>query len=107
MSSSPFVWRVWRTATVYVAIFEDLLLHPLTPPTPYTALQLLRARGSPCLPSLLLLRSIADFATTQLFPGLIYRMVKPKVVLLIFVSGKIVLTGAKVSFAEPFPPLRR
>lgn len=33
----------------------------------------------------------------ELFPGLIYRMVKPKVVLLIFVSGKIVLTGAKVS----------
>lgn len=32
----------------------------------------------------------------QLFPGLIYRMMKPKVVLLIFVSGKIVLTGAKV-----------
>ncbi|PWZ01498.1 putative TATA-box-binding factor TBP [Testicularia cyperi] len=32
----------------------------------------------------------------ELFPGLIYRMVKPKVVLLIFVSGKIVLTGAKV-----------
>jgi transcription initiation factor TFIID TATA-box-binding protein len=32
----------------------------------------------------------------ELFPGLIYRMVKPKIVLLIFVSGKIVLTGAKV-----------
>ncbi|KAI6110094.1 TBP-domain-containing protein [Pisolithus sp. B1] len=32
----------------------------------------------------------------ELFPGLIYRMLKPKVVLLIFVSGKIVLTGAKV-----------
>ncbi|WVF66936.1 TATA-box-binding protein [Kwoniella sp. CBS 6097] len=32
----------------------------------------------------------------ELFPGLIYRMMKPKVVLLIFVSGKIVLTGAKV-----------
>lgn len=31
-----------------------------------------------------------------MFPGLIYRMIKPKVVLLIFVSGKIVLTGAKV-----------
>lgn len=31
----------------------------------------------------------------ELFPGLIYRMVKPKVVLLIFVSGKVVLTGAK------------
>lgn len=32
----------------------------------------------------------------ELFPGLIYRMVKPKIVLLIFVSGKIVLTGAKM-----------
>eukprot|EP01104_Vermistella_antarctica_P004926 TRINITY_DN15349_c0_g1_i1.p1 TRINITY_DN15349_c0_g1~~TRINITY_DN15349_c0_g1_i1.p1 ORF type:complete len:267 (-),score=46.58 TRINITY_DN15349_c0_g1_i1:172-972(-) len=31
----------------------------------------------------------------ELFPGLIYRMVQPKVVLLIFVSGKIVLTGAR------------
>jgi transcription initiation factor TFIID TATA-box-binding protein len=31
----------------------------------------------------------------ELFPGLIYRMMKPKVVLLIFVSGKIVLTGGK------------
>ncbi|CDF32399.1 unnamed protein product [Chondrus crispus] len=32
----------------------------------------------------------------ELFPGLIYRMLKPKIVLLIFVSGKVVLTGAKV-----------
>jgi len=31
----------------------------------------------------------------ELFPGLIYRMKQPKVVLLIFVSGKLVLTGAK------------
>ncbi|GLH13320.1 TATA-box-binding protein [Gryllus bimaculatus] len=31
----------------------------------------------------------------ELFPGLIYRMVKPRVVLLIFVNGKIVLTGAR------------
>jgi len=31
----------------------------------------------------------------ELFPGLIYRMQLPKVVLLIFVSGKVVLTGAK------------
>ncbi|KFV55817.1 TATA-box-binding protein, partial [Gavia stellata] len=31
----------------------------------------------------------------ELFPGLIYRMVKPRIVLLIFVSGKVVLTGAK------------
>jgi transcription initiation factor TFIID TATA-box-binding protein len=31
----------------------------------------------------------------EIFPGLIYRMVEPKIVLLIFASGKIVLTGAK------------
>ena len=31
----------------------------------------------------------------EIFPGLIYKMVVPKVVLLIFVSGKVVLTGAK------------
>lgn len=31
----------------------------------------------------------------EMFPGLIYRMLNPKVVLLIFSSGKIVLTGAK------------
>lgn len=31
----------------------------------------------------------------ELFPGLVYRMEDPKVVLLIFVSGKIVVTGAK------------
>jgi transcription initiation factor TFIID TATA-box-binding protein len=31
----------------------------------------------------------------ELFPGLIYRMVDPKIVILVFVSGKVVLTGAK------------
>jgi transcription initiation factor TFIID TATA-box-binding protein len=31
----------------------------------------------------------------ELFPGLIYKMENPKVVLLIFTSGKIVLTGGK------------
>lgn len=31
----------------------------------------------------------------ELFPGLIYRMKVPKVVMLVFVSGKVVLTGAK------------
>ena len=31
----------------------------------------------------------------EIFPGLIYRMSEPKIVLLIFASGKIVLTGAK------------
>jgi len=31
----------------------------------------------------------------ELFPGLIYRLVNPRVVLLIFVSGKVVITGGK------------
>ena len=31
----------------------------------------------------------------ELFPGLIYRLVSPRTVFLIFVSGKIVITGAK------------
>lgn len=31
----------------------------------------------------------------ELFPGLVYRLAQPKVVLLIFVSGKVVITGAK------------
>eukprot|EP00743_Colponemidia_sp_Colp-15_P005729 GILK01006159.1.p1 GENE.GILK01006159.1~~GILK01006159.1.p1 ORF type:complete len:194 (-),score=20.68 GILK01006159.1:114-695(-) len=48
----------------------------------------------------------------ELFPGLIYRMVLPKIVLLIFVSGKIVLTGAKVreeiyqAFENIYPVLK-
>lgn len=32
----------------------------------------------------------------EIFPGLVYRMVVPKVVILTFVNGKIVITGAKV-----------
>jgi len=31
----------------------------------------------------------------EVFPGLVYRMMEPKLVILIFVSGKVVLTGAK------------
>ncbi|OXB72568.1 UNVERIFIED_CONTAM: hypothetical protein H355_008605 [Colinus virginianus] len=48
----------------------------------------------------------------ELFPGLIYRMVKPRIVLLIFVSGKVVLTGAKErseiyeAFENIYPILR-
>ena len=38
----------------------------------------------------------------ELFPGLVYRMLDPKVVLLIFVSGKVVLTGAKVCYFSIF-----
>ena len=49
----------------------------------------------------------------EIFPGLIYRMVNPKIVLLIFASGKIVLTGAKNkedifnAFNEMYPVLRK
>lgn len=48
----------------------------------------------------------------ELFPGLIYRMKEPKVVLLIFVSGKVVLTGAKkredlfAAFEKIYPVLQ-
>jgi hypothetical protein len=31
----------------------------------------------------------------EVFPGLVFRMKKPKLVLLIFVTGKVVITGAK------------
>lgn len=48
----------------------------------------------------------------ELFPGLIYRMKQPKIVLLIFVSGKVVLTGAKhrdeiyQAFEQIYPTLK-
>lgn len=32
----------------------------------------------------------------EIFPGLVYRMPKPKITILVFVSGNIVLTGARV-----------
>uniref|UniRef100_A0A3B4YL86 TATA box binding protein n=1 Tax=Seriola lalandi dorsalis TaxID=1841481 RepID=A0A3B4YL86_SERLL len=38
----------------------------------------------------------------ELFPGLIYRMIKPRIVLLIFVSGKVVLTA----FENIYPILK-
>lgn len=47
----------------------------------------------------------------ELFPGLIYRMMNPKTVLLVFASGKIVIAGAKVkddayaAFEKFFPVL--
>ncbi|VDL74474.1 unnamed protein product [Nippostrongylus brasiliensis] len=57
----------------------------------------------------------AQFSTyePELFPGLIYRMVHPRVVLLIFVSGKVVITGARhqddidQAFHHIYPILRR
>jgi transcription initiation factor TFIID TATA-box-binding protein len=45
---------------------------------------------------IVIVEACTDNHQPELFPGLIYRMMKPKIVLLIFVSGKIVLTGAKV-----------
>lgn len=48
------------------------------------------------LEGLVLLHGQFSSYEPELFPGLIYRMVKPRIVLLIFVSGKVVLTGAKV-----------
>ena len=47
--------------------------------------------------------NIFDVGSAQLFPGLIYCMIKPKVVPPIFVSGKTVLTGAKVGATFPNP----
>jgi len=47
----------------------------------------------------------------EIFPGLIYRLASPRVVFLIFVSGKIVITGAKTerdltdAFTKLYPVL--
>ncbi|KAG2468551.1 COQ8A kinase, partial [Polypterus senegalus] len=43
----------------------------------------------------------------ELFPGLIYRMIKPRIVLLIFVSGKVVLTGKEDTMASDMILLMR
>lgn len=49
----------------------------------------------------------------ELFPGLVYRMVKPCILLLVFVSGKVVLTGAKLrediykAFDNIYPILKK
>ncbi|KAI3884832.1 hypothetical protein MKX03_009922 [Papaver bracteatum] len=49
----------------------------------------------------------------ELFPGMVYRMKKPKVTMLIFVSGKVVITGAKnkgeayTAFENIYPLLRQ
>lgn len=49
----------------------------------------------------------------EIFPGLIYRMQSPKIVLLVFASGKIVLTGAKnkediyKAFENMYPVLKK
>lgn len=48
----------------------------------------------------------------ELFPGVIYRMQDPKLVLIIFVSGKVVVTGAKstkqlITAVEEIVPILR
>jgi transcription initiation factor TFIID TATA-box-binding protein len=49
----------------------------------------------------------------EIFPGLIYRMEQPKIVLLLFCSGKVVLTGAKkreqliLAFSKIVPTLQQ
>jgi TATA-box binding protein (TBP) (component of TFIID and TFIIIB) len=75
--------------------------HPLTPSPPQDfTVQNIVASADVKFPIKLegLAFAHAMFANyePELFPGLIYRMKVPKVVLLIFVSGKVVLTGAKV-----------
>ena len=56
-----------------------------------------------------------QFAATyepELFAGLIYRMLEPKVTLLVFVSGKVILSGARSrqelrdAFSNLFPILQ-
>jgi len=47
------------------------------------------------LEGLALGRTLFSSYEPELFPGLIFRMKQPRIVLLIFVSGKVVLTGAK------------
>lgn len=36
----------------------------------------------------------------EMFPGLIYRMLRPKCTLIIFISGKIVITGCEVRMRQ-------
>ncbi|NXG59496.1 TBP protein, partial [Hemiprocne comata] len=57
----------------------------------------IRLEGLMCLQARLNTVTLFPYSyEPELFPGLIYRMIKPRIVLLIFVSGKVVLTGAKV-----------
>ncbi len=70
-------WRCWRLTTPFS--------HPMSPKCVYRFYSLCICRR----------KDVVDTRFLQLFPGLIFRMENPKVVLLIFVSGKIVLTGAR------------
>jgi len=64
------------------------------------------------LESLILTHAQFSSYEPELFPGLVYKMVKPRVVLLVFVNGKIVLTSAKIiqdiydAFGNIYPVLK-
>jgi len=78
------------------------ILHKVGVPTRFTEFKVQNIVGSTDVGFPIRLEGICDGAhhrhsvyEPELFPGLVYRMESPKVVLLIFVSGKVVLTGAK------------
>ena len=86
MSNSQSAWKVWRTRTVTSAACVTLLFsHP--------AHGKLSAHHQIKQHAIDLCVAYELQYEPELFPGLIYRMKEPKVVLLIFVSGKVVLTG--------------
>jgi hypothetical protein len=91
-SSTSYTLRLYVQASHYPTLLLSPLYHIHPPSTRFSELRTLASLYTRRSPP----RSPRRFADNQLFPGLIYRMMKPKVVLLIFVSGKIVLTGAKV-----------
>lgn len=89
MSNASVFWRspLTRARALCRAIFQDFKIQNIVASTdvkfPIRLENLAHSHSSFCS------------YEPELFPGLIYRMVYPRVVLLIFVSGKIVLTGAK------------
>ena len=86
----------WISARKYVRILQKLEF-----PAKFTEYKVVNIVGCCSTGFSIRLESFAHFKSQntsyepELFPGLIYRMKQPKVVILIFVSGKIVLTGAK------------
>eukprot|EP01084_Bolivina_argentea_P128307 226822_1 len=86
----------WISARKYIRILQKLDF-----PAKFTEWKIVNivaccATGFPIrLDSVSHFQSQCSSYEPELFPGLIYRMKQPKVVILIFVSGKIIVTGAK------------
>ena len=81
----------------YVAILQKVIDAPIN----YTDFKIQNMTGT-CdagfpirLEALLYAHASTSTYEPELFPGLVYRLSDPKVVVLIFVSGKLVITGAK------------